>query len=192
MNDYCYEELVTKNNGQMGFLFPIFSYTAFTIFAVFFNVVPMFYGLNIIYFTGMISFGIWYLIYRLNKNLKVEYEISIVNDQFTVTSITNGKKREVLADFSIRDADYIGPVTKDRFSTDKEKAAFTLNSTGEREVPINEDVWYILVNGGNYKFIETFNFKGEMYSNFRRYNPRATEFMKNPPKKVEEEESDDE
>lgn len=176
MNDYIYEDLVQKDNGRMGFLFPILSYTAFIIFAVLFNVVPILLGFNIIYFTGMISFGIWYLIFRLNKNLKVEYEISIVNDQFTVTSITNGKKREILADFSLRDADYIGPVTKDRFSTDKEKAAFTLNTTGFESIPNSDDVWYILVNEGNYRFIEAFNFKDEMYQNFRRYNPRGTEF----------------
>lgn len=176
MNDYIYEDLVQKDNGRMGFLFPILSYTSFIIFAVLFNVVPILLGFNIIYFTGMISFGVWYLIYRLNKNLKVEYEISIVNDQFTVTSITNGKKREILADFSLRDADYIGPVTKDRYSSDKEKAAFTLNTTGFENIPNSDDVWYVLVNEGNYRFIEAFNFKDEMYQNFRRYNPRGTEF----------------
>lgn len=177
MNEYCYEDLIKRDNGKMEFLFPVLSYSAFTVFAVVFNIVPILLGINIIYFTGMISFGIWYLIYRMNKKLKVEYEFSIINDQITVTSVTNAKKREELVDFSLRDADYIGPVTKERYSSDVSKAAFNLNITGVHDIPLTDDVWYILVNAGSYRYMISFNFLDEMYANFRRYNPRSTEFM---------------
>lgn len=192
MNDYCYEVLVKKNNGRLRFLFPVLSYSAFTVFAVLFNVIPLFIIGNYIYITGMISFGIWYLIHRANRKLNVEYELSIVNDSFSVTSITDGKKRESLIDCSLRDCDYIGPVTKERFADDRAKAAFTLNTTGEVEIPITDDYWYILVNAGSYRYIDVFKFEDDMYPNFRRYNPRGTEFMKITPKPQEDEDSDDE
>lgn len=174
MEDLFYENCVKRDHGTMGKLFPVLSITALVIFMVFLNGIPILFGYNIIYFTGMISFGLCYLEYSLIKNLNIEYQIEITNDSFEVTKITNQKKLDLLADFSIKDCEYIGPVTSDRFTDDLEKSEYSLNCTSNRVYNISDDIWYVFITQDKIKFTVVFNFNEEMYPIFRRYNPRGT------------------
>lgn len=175
MEDQFYENNVKRDQGTMGKLFPVFSITALVILLVFLNGIPILFGYNIIYFTGMISFGLCYLLYRTIKNMNVEYSIEITNDNFEVSKITNKKKIDVLADFSIRDAEYIGSVTSDRFNEDLNKSQFVLNCTSKREYEISDDNWYVFLKQEGVDFIVIFEFEPEMYPILRRYNPRKTQ-----------------
>ena len=174
MEDLFYERCVKRDHGAMGKLFPVVTVTALVIFMVFFNGIPILFGYNIIYFTGMISFGLCYLVYRLNKNLNVEYQIEITNDSFEVTKITNHKKLDLLADFSIKECEYIGPVTSDRFSEDKDNSEYILNCTAKKEYEISDDIWYAYLTQDKVRFSVVFDYDDEMYPIFRRYNPRGT------------------
>ncbi len=175
MEDLFYEKCVKRDQGKVGKLFPVVSITALIIFMVFFNGIPILFGYNIIYFTGMISFGLCYLVYRLIKNMNVEYQIEITNDNFEVTKVTNQKKLDLLADFSIKECEYIGAVTSDRFKDDAEQSEYVLNCTEKREYDISDDVWYVFLTQDRVKFIVVFDFDTEMYPMFRRYNPRGTQ-----------------
>ncbi|MBP5180853.1 MAG: hypothetical protein J6127_06165 [Clostridiales bacterium] len=175
MEDLFYESNVKRDQGTMGKLFPVFSIIALVIFLVFLNGIPILLGFNIIYFTGMVSFGLCYLVYRAIKSLNVEYSIEITNDSFEVSKITNTKKIDILADFSIKEAEYIGSVTSDRFNEDLGKAQFTLNCTSKRQYEISDDNWYVFLKQEGVDYIVIFEFDPEMYLMFRRYNPRKTQ-----------------
>lgn len=161
-----------RNNGVYGILFTIFSIIALLIVITVLNVVPIFMGYNIIYFTGLISFGLCYLVYLINKKQHLVYEIEISNDEFDVARIIANKKREELASFSIKDCEYIGPVTSDRFSEDSANSEFVLNVSSERKIAVDDSNWYAYVDQSGLKYIVAFVFKDEMYPVFRRYNPR--------------------
>ncbi|MBO4243421.1 MAG: hypothetical protein J5883_09105 [Clostridiales bacterium] len=173
MENLFYENIVKRDNGRLGKLFSVVTVIALVIFIIFFTLIPMLFGYNIIFVTGMLSFGLSYLIYRLIKNQNKEYELSIVNDQFTITRITNGKKRDLLVDTSIRDCEYIGPVTSDRYNDDLQNSSYCLNCTDVRE-PAGEDYWYLFCGESSYKYMVKFNYEEEMYELFRRYNIRRT------------------
>lgn len=173
MDSFVYENIVKRDNGTLGKVFSVVSIIALVIFIIFFNGIFILMGLNIIYFTGMISFGLCYLLYRVIKNQNIEYEISIVNDQFSVARIINGKKREQLADFSIKDCEYLGPLDSDRFNDDLQNAEFCLNCTDVRQ-PQGDDYWYAFCTEGSYKYIVMFVYEEEMYDQFRRFNVRRT------------------
>lgn len=175
MEEIFYEKTVKRDNGPLGKVFPVVSIIATTIFIVFFNVIPILMGVNIIYFTGMVSLGLGYLVYRANVSLKVDFQIEITNDQFELTRITNNKKNELLADFSLKNPDYIGCVTSDRFEDDLAKASFCLNATSLKKYCINEKNWYIFITENNTPYVIIFEFDEEMYPAFRRYNPRGTQ-----------------
>lgn len=174
MEDLFYEKTIARDQGKMGKLFPVFSIIALVIFIVFLNIIPILFGFNIIYFTGMVSFGLCYLEYRLIKSLVVEYQIEITNDQMDVSKITNHKKIEPLASFSLKDCEYIGAVTSDRFNEDQQKADFSLNCTSQRVFDTTDDNWYICITQDKIRYDLIFEFDPEMYPLFRRYNPRGT------------------
>ena len=106
--------------------------------------------------------------------MQMVYEIEISNDLFEASRIIANKKREDLASFSLKDCEFIGPVTSDRYAEDSGKSEFVLNITKDRKVQISEDTWYCFVSQSGVKYIVAFTFKDEMYSVFRRYNPRNT------------------
>ncbi|MBR6210625.1 MAG: hypothetical protein IKQ81_05705 [Clostridiales bacterium] len=129
---------------------------------------------------------IWGLVILIQRRY-VEYEIEIVNDLFTVTKIVGKKKRVDLAEFSVKDCDYIGPVTEDRYESDYKRAELKLAITEKREYPITDDTWYALVNRPDFKYLVAFPFKPEMFQVFRRYNPRNVFHYVKPAKAKENE-----
>ena len=175
MEDLYCEKTVKRDLGNKRKVFPVVIITALVIFLVFLNGIPILFGFNIIYFTGMISFGLCYLVYRIIKSLNIEYEISLTNEEFEASKIINLKKKELLASFSIKDCEYIGSVTSDRFKEDLEKADFTLNCTSKTEYDISDDNWYVCITQERVRYNLVFEFDPEMYQNFRRYNPRGTQ-----------------
>jgi hypothetical protein len=172
--DSFYEDIVKRDNGTLGKIFPVTSVIGAVILTIIVNIFPMLIGYNIIFFTGMFTLLIWFLVWYLNRKLKVEYEISMVNDQITATSITAMTKREELCSFTVRDCEFIGPTSSDRFDSDKANCEFTLNCTENREIVKGEDDWYLLVNAGNYRYMLVFRFNADVYPLLRRFNPRAT------------------
>lgn len=176
LQDVFVEKFIVKNKGIYPILFAMFS-TVLTIFIVIvLNVVPILLGYNIIFFTGIISFGLCYLCYYINKMQKTEYEISLTNDMFTVTRILAQEKREVLCDFNLKDCLRIGPVTEEKFAEAKKDSEFTLNCTEDKEYLIDEKNWYFYVSDSGVKYLIIFEFDARMYKAFRRYNPRNTFF----------------
>ena len=172
LQDSFIEVHYKRDNGAYGVFFCIFIILAAAILIAVLNSVPILLGYNIIYFTGLISFGLIYLVYRIIRNLSIEYEIEISNDLFDVARIIAGRKREELASFSLRECEYIGPTSSDRFSDDSSCSEFVLNVTSDRKVQLSDDIWYAFVSQNGMKFTVVFVYKDEMYPVFRRYNPR--------------------
>ena len=114
---------------------------------------------------------IWGLVVLIQRQY-VEYEIEIINDTFSAAKIAGKKKRIDLVEFSLKDCDFIGPVTEDRHKTDLVVSELKLALTEKRDYPIEEDTWYALVNRPEFKYMVIFPFKPEMFQVFRRYNPR--------------------
>ena len=172
IEDTFIENHVKRDNGISAVLFVDFSSLTLLGIIVAINVIPMIYGLNIIFVTGMISAGlVWGLVVIIQRQY-VEYEIEISNDSVSIAKIIAKKKREELADFTVKECEYIGPVTSDRFSSDSNHSEFKLNITAYRKYAVNDDNWYALVSQNGVRYIVIFGFKPEMYKVFRRYNPR--------------------
>ena len=188
-NDFTFEESVHRDNGKMGVLFPILSVSALIIFIFFFNLIPIVvFGQNIIFVTGMISFGLCYLVYRACRKLKFDYEIEIINDSFSITKVIAQKKRMELCDFSIKECEHIGPVTEERFIDDKFKCDFDFNCTSKRNFEVNDDTWYAIVPAQGFKYAVIFEFRKPMYKIFRRFNPRNVFIMPMPKEEDEDNE----
>ena len=172
IEDAFIESHVKRDNGVAGVMFVIFSSLTLLGIIIALNVIPMLYNLNIIFVTGMVSAGlVWGLVVLIQRQY-VEYEIEISNEIFNVAKIISKKKRDELAEFSIRECEYIGPTTLDRFKSDVSSSAFTLNATANKKYMASDDLWYALVAQNGVKYIVIFNFKPVMYKVFRRYNPR--------------------
>lgn len=169
-----YQSVVKRDNGKIGILFAVFSIIALVIFILFFNAIPILLGINIIYVTGMISFGLSYLLYRVIKNQNIEFDISSEGDNLDIIRIRGGKKREEIVSFIIREASYIGPVTSDRFNDDHDRSAFTVNCTEDRKTEIKDSNWYAYIDNSSYAYIAVFPIDDELYKLLRRNNPRNT------------------
>ena len=101
LDDIFVELSYKRNGGRYRIVFIICSSIALLIFLAVLNVIPIIMGYNVIFFTGLISFGLVYLLYRLIRHTDMVYEIELSNDIFDTARIIAGKKREELASFSV-------------------------------------------------------------------------------------------
>lgn len=177
IDDVYVEQFVKREKTAMNAVFTVLSIAITFVIIVFINIVPILFGLNIIFVTGIISIGIGVLCWFINRKQNIEYEVSVTNDIFTVTRIIAESKRELLADFNLRECERIAPVTSDNFEEDKSKATFVLNSTKYRQYEVTDSNWYCLVSTEGVRFVVVFEFNPKMYKAFRRYNPRNTFFI---------------
>ncbi len=172
--DSVYEDIVKRDSGTIGKVFPVLSIVGLVIFGLIANVLPILMGVNIIFFTGMLTLAAGCVIWVLNRKFKTEFEISLVNDQLTATRIIAMSKREELMYFTIRDCEFIGPVTSDRYKDDREHCEYAVNCTETREPQMIDGNWYMLINNGGSRYMLIFRFNEDIYPLLRRYNPRAT------------------
>lgn len=180
LTDSVIEDYIVRKKTASDYVFRVCIIIALVIFILFFNYIILAVFGNVIYFSGMISFGIAYLVYRFVKRTNKEYELSITNEDFSIVEIVDKKKREPLAGFSIRNCEYIGQVTSDRFNEDCSKAEFTINATENRKLEINDSTWYCLVNEDNVRYVVVFPFQNKMYPVFKRYNMRHLQVVDVP------------
>ncbi|MFA6828016.1 MAG: hypothetical protein WCQ74_00590, partial [Saccharofermentanales bacterium] len=112
MIDEIFIERLTKRKlSSIDFVYFLFVISGSFIFAVALNYIPFLFGWNIIFITGVLTIGFGFLIYLLLRRRMVEYEMILTNDNVSITRIVSKKIREELADFSLRDCEYIGSVT---------------------------------------------------------------------------------
>ena len=186
IDDVFVENIIKREKTTANRLFTIMSVIATVLLIFFLNAFPILLGYNIIFLTGIISFGLGYLCYWLNKRQNVEYETSLTNDEFTLTRIYNESKRELITEFKIKECKRIAPLTADTFKSDLSEGKLTLNATRLHDYAISDNNWYCLVDSDGYKFVVIFEFQEKMYKAFRRYNPRATKPMPMPVIKEED------
>lgn len=179
LNDSYIVKIAKRKLQPINYAFMVITSIATLIFVLLFNIVPIIFGYNIIYFTGIISFFIVVGVVILIRNMSFEYEIEIVNDSFTINKIVAKRKRRFITDFSIKDCLAIGPCSSPKFNEAVKSSAFTLNCTEERNYdPSSSDNWFCRVKTEDVEYSIVFPFTDEMYPVFRRYNPRNTEFYK--------------
>lgn len=187
IQDMSYEDIVKRDNGKMGrVIFPLVVGIALAIFIFFFNYLMLYVG-NFIFFTGWISLGIClFVYYRFKAFNNTEFEIELLNEYFSVSKVMRQKKRIELAEFSLKECEYIGPTTSDKFNEFLSSADFTLNITEDRKYEVKDDIWFCAVKGNGYKYNVVFHFKNPMYKFFRRFNPRNVFIMPMPKEEPEE------
>ena len=191
LQDSFVETSVKRKNGLEEVLFNTFLITA-AIIAIFFAFYANFLiGENLFFFSGVISFGIVAGVVILIKRQNKIYEIEISNDLVDCATILGDNKREELISFSLKDCEYIGPVTSDRFNSDKESANIVIKMTDYKKFDIDDNYWYWLVMDEGMKILIVFMYKEDMYPVFRRYNPRNTKPMAMPRKPREKDQEDD-
>ena len=190
LQDSFVETSVKRKNGLSEVLFNTFLITTAIIAIVFSFLMPIFVGENLYFISGIISFGIVAGMVILIKRQHKEYEVEMSNDLVDCAIILGDNKREELISFSIKDCEYIGPVTSDRFKSDKEKAGIVIKMTDYKEFDIDDKYWYWLVPTEGISVMIVFMYKEEMYPVFRRYNPRGTIAMAMPGKAKEKDPED--
>ena len=191
LQDSFIETSVKRKNGIAEVVFNTFLVTT-AIIAVFFAfLIPIYTGENLYFISGILAFGIVAGTVVLIKRQHKEYEIEMSNDLVDCAVILGTNKRDELISFSLKDCEYIGPVTSDRFKSDKEKANIVIKMTDYKEFDIDEKYWYWLLPTEGIKVMIVFIYKEEMYPVFRRYNPRGTIPMAMPrPAKAKEEDNE--
>ncbi len=177
---------VKRDNGKNGIAYKMLLIIMAAIILATLYGVPLVLGFyELLYASIPLTFVLFWVIIVLFRNQYIEYEIEIVNDTFTASKIAGKKKRIDLVDFSVKECDYIGPVTEERYQSDLGKAELKLALTENRDYPITEDTWYALVSGSDFKYLVAFPFKPEMFQVFRRYNPRNVYQYRKPVKPSE-------
>lgn len=181
LQDSFIEGLVVRKNGINGVIFNVTAVVVAIMLIAVINVYPWLnWGSDVIPVTSFASVAIVFGLVWLMKRQHKEYEYEMSNDFFECAAIKGKEKREDLVSFSIKECEYIGPVTSDRFNSDMANANIRLKLTDLNDFPIEEKYWYFCLTHEGIKFVIVFIFKPEMYQVFRRYNPRATKPMKMP------------
>ncbi len=190
LQDSFIETSVKRQNGLSEVFFNTFLVGIAIVLVFLINFIPVTFGLNMFFITGIISFGIVAGVVVIIKRQRKEYEIEMSNDLVDCAVIHGDNKRDELFDFSLKDCEYIGPVTSDRFEKDKENANYVIKMTDFKNFEINDKYWYWYITNEGIKLVIVFMYKEEMYPVFRRYNPRATMPMAMPPKSKTKAEDD--
>ena len=191
LQDSFIETSVKRKNGLTEVIFNTFL-IAIVIVAIFFAFfVNFLIGENYFFISGIVSFGIVAGVVILIKRQSKIYEIEISNDLVDCATILGDNKREELVSFSLKDCEYIGPVTSDRFNSDKESANIVIKMTECKQFDIDDNHWYWLFTDEGMKILIVFMYKEEMYPVFRRYNPRNTKPMVMPHKPKEKDNEDE-
>ena len=189
LQDSFVETSVKRKNGISEVLFNTFIITT-AIIAVFFAfLIPIYTGYNLYFISGILAFGIVAGTIVLIKRQHKEYEVEISNDLVDCAVILGDNKRDELISFSLKDCEYIGPVTSDRFNSDRENANIVIKMTDYKQFDIEDTYWYWLLPTEGIKVMIVFMYKEEMYPVFRRYNPRGTKPMAMP-RKVKKKENE--
>ena len=128
---------------------------------------------------------------QVKADEKKIYEIEMSNDLVDCAVINGDNKRDDLVSFSIKDCEYIGPVTSDRYESDKADSHYVVKMTDFKNFDIEDTYWYFLVVQEGAKIMVVFHYKDEMYQVFRRYNPRNTIPMNKLPKPAAKKEGDE-
>ena len=184
LQDSFVETSVKRKNGISEVMFNTFLITADIIAIFFVFYLPIVLGLNLFFISGILAFGIVAGSIILIKRQHKEYEIELSNDLVDCAVILGDNKRDELVSFSLKDCEYIGPVTSDRFKQDKEKANIVIRMTDYKEFDIDEKYWYWYLTNEGIRLMIVFMYKEEMYPVFRRYNPRGTVPMAMPRKTI--------
>ncbi len=191
LQDSFIETSIKRKNGFSEVIFNTFLITTVIIAVVFAFLIPVFVGQNLYFVSGILSFGFVAGAILLIKRQRKEYEVEISNDLVDCAVILGDNKRDELISFSLKDCEYIGPVTSDRFNSDKEGANILIKMTEYKNFDIDDNHWYWLLPTEGIKIMIVFPYKEEMYPVFRRYNPRATKPMAMPRiAKAKDEEND--
>ena len=184
LQDSFVETSVKRKNGISEVMFNTFLITADIIAIFFVFYLPIVLGLNLFFISGILAFGIVAGSIILIKRQHKEYEIEMSNDLVDCAVILGDNKRDELVSFSLKDCEYIGPVSSDRFKQDKEKANIVIRMTDYKEFDIDEKYWYWYLTNEGIRLMIVFMYKEEMYPVFRRYNPRGTVPMAMPRKTI--------
>ena len=190
LQDSFIETCVKRVNGFSEVIFNTFLITATIITVFFVNFIPFSLGFNQFYITGIISFLIVAGVVVLIKRQTKEYEMEISNDLVDCAIIHSDSKRDELISFSLKDCEYIGPVTSDRYESDKNNADVFIKMTDYKKFDIEDKYWYFYITNEGIKILIVFMYKESMYPVFRRYNPRGTIALAMPHKTKEDKDNE--
>lgn len=176
MEDLQYELYSVRKHGKNKIFFKICSILTLIAIAAPINIVPLLMGYNYIYFTGLFTMFLCFLLNRIFKSLNVAYEMTAKNDLFAVSKIVDEKKRTELATFSVKDCERIGSIEEPEYQKNSTNVDFVINVTEYKDFYSikDQDVWYMFFKEGNLRLMVVFPMSSELYTIFRRYNAHRT------------------
>lgn len=179
IEDLFIEKSIARENSKSKFVKTTLC-IALTIFFLLFVYVfeILFFGTQLIFVAGVISFFAVFLCIKIVKSLSAEYEVSITNDLFNLSKILSKSRREDLVEFTIGECEKIAPLTSDSFNEYFGKAQIKMNATAKRKFIVSDMNWFCYLEISHTRVIVIFEMDPRMYKAFRRYNPRNTEVVR--------------
>ncbi len=173
--DLYIERIVQKKKTSAEYLlgFMLVTSAIFLCFAI--VIVPIIFGQNVIYFSGLAVCGIGYLAYRLVNNSNKEYEYSLVNDDMTIDQITAKRKRTTLFQGSCKDFTMVAPVDSDEYQEAVKASGLFLDfRSGENAL----SGWFFVTTKSSNRMLILFEPDDRFIVAFRRYIPRYVKVPK--------------
>lgn len=117
--------------------------------------------------------GLWYLIYRLNNKLSVEYEYTLINSSFDIDKIMSKKSRKRVASIDIKDASLIACIddNENNYAYKNPKNGVNIiNCSGMDEM---RDTYFIECMISGQKSLVLIQPTSKMIEAFFRFNPKT-------------------
>ncbi len=179
IEDLFIEKSVARENSKSKFVKTTLCIALTIFFLLFVYVVEIiFFGTQLIFVAGVISFFAVFVCIKIVKSLSAEYEVSITNDLFNLSKILSKSRREDLVEFTIGECQKIAPLTSDSFNEYLGKADLKMNATSKRKFEVTDKNWFCYIEISHTKVIVIFEMDPRMYKAFRRFNPRNTEIVR--------------
>jgi hypothetical protein len=170
MNDFFAEKIVKRSITKSDRIMQVLTGIVAVVAIFLLNIVPMYFGLNILVVTALLSVGIGYPAYAIIISYDVEYEYCLTNDELSIDKIISKRKRKHLFSTNCKDFKAIGPVSDimyARLKNSKEKIYdYTSGKNSDQE-------WFFSVRHKGIDKTILIEYDERFMKVFRRFNPRS-------------------
>lgn len=170
MNDFFAEKIVKRRISTMDRIMQVFTGIV-AIFGIFLlNIGPMYFGLNILVLTALLSVGIGYPAYAIIISYDVEYEYCLTNDELTIDKIISKRKRKHIFSTNCKNFKAIGPVSDKMYARLKNSKEKIYDYTSGANI---DKAWYFSVRHKGTDKTILIEYDERFMKVFRRFNPRS-------------------
>ena len=125
--DIFVEKLVKRKKTGAEKLLSVMLILSAIFLIVFCFVLPIIVQVNFYVISGLVSFGIGFLVYRMITSFNRDYEYSITNDELLIDQIIAERKRSRVFTGSCKDFSIVAPISGPDFKSQCEQGIFRLD-----------------------------------------------------------------